>query len=202
MSAALRPGYRAVTLRIGSITGTGGFILPGSYVDIILTQSVRLRSGPTRKFTVAETLFRKVRVVAVDRVINDIKRAARKSRTATVEVKLKDAKKLIVARRLGSLTLMVRSAADDPEAERGPNLIDTNDVSIFSRGRVSSRTLVLVTTKAITTGTLLTDQDFEWRLMPAGTNLDGLIQPMTILSNPLAPRADRRCQRDRSRAHP
>jgi pilus assembly protein CpaB len=119
MSALLREGMRAIAVKVAPETGAGGFILPGDYVDVILTREdqveVELRDGSfgNKKFLFTDTLIQSVRVLAIDTEIssNDDPAIAPK-RTATVEVTPRMAELLSLAERAGRITLSLRAFAD------------------------------------------------------------------------------------------
>lgn len=114
LSAALHPDMRAVSVGIDEVTGNAGFILPGDYVDLILTQDVDdARENPQRQIA-SETVLSNVRVIAVGttmRVEEDTAKANAKARTTTLEVRPREAEMVAVAARLGHLSLVLRSLA-------------------------------------------------------------------------------------------
>ena len=113
LAAVLRPGYRAVSLRINATSSIAGLIFPGDRVDIILTHSVKA-DGPKRR--VSETVLTNVRILAIDQKTNDQDNAPKVGKNATFEVTPKQAEMLSVLSDLGKLSLSLRSLAKD-EAE-------------------------------------------------------------------------------------
>jgi pilus assembly protein CpaB len=116
LAAALGPGMRAVTIPVSAKTGVGGFVFPGDHVDLMLTQTVSGQGeGPPLKAT--ETILRNVRVLATDQstdsVVEDGKTVVRSFRTVTLEVTPKIAEKIAVAQTIGTLSLTLRSLADN-----------------------------------------------------------------------------------------
>ena len=65
LAAALGPGMRAVTVPVSASSGVAGFVFPGDRVDIVLTQEVE-GGGDGSPLRASETIFRNVRVLAVD----------------------------------------------------------------------------------------------------------------------------------------
>ena len=124
LAAALGPGMRAITVPVNAITGVAGFVFPGDRVDIMLTQQVDGGGdGPPLKVT--ETIVRNVRVLATDQRLDPSPRneegqvVAKTSSNVTFEVTPKLAEKVAVAQTLGSLSLTLRSIADNTsELER------------------------------------------------------------------------------------
>lgn len=116
LAAALGPGMRAVTIPVSQKTGVGGFVFPGDRVDLVLTQTVRGEYSQDSLKT-AETILRNVRVLATDQSTEtetvEGKTVVRDFRTVTVEVTPKIAEKVAVAQTIGTISLSLRSLADN-----------------------------------------------------------------------------------------
>jgi pilus assembly protein CpaB len=116
LAAALGPGMRAITIPVSAKTGVGGFVFPGDHVDLMLTQTVRGEGGGEPLKT-TETILRNVRVLATDQStetsVEDGKTIVRGFRTVTLEVTPKIAEKIQVAQTIGTLSLSLRSLADN-----------------------------------------------------------------------------------------
>ncbi|MEO0688861.1 MAG: Flp pilus assembly protein CpaB [Pseudomonadota bacterium] len=122
LAAALGPGMRAVTVPVSARTGVAGFVFPGDRVDLLLTQTV---SGEGRPLKTAETVLRNLRVLATDQQTEQVKdgetgkTVVRAFSTVTIEVTPKLAEKVSVAQTIGTLSLVLRSIADNQaELER------------------------------------------------------------------------------------
>jgi pilus assembly protein CpaB len=122
LAAALGPGMRAVTVPVSARTGVAGFVFPGDRVDLVLTQTVE---GEGRPLRTAETVLRNLRVLATDQQTEQVKdpesgkTVVRAFRTVTLEVTPKLAEKVSVAQTIGTLSLVLRSIADNQaELER------------------------------------------------------------------------------------
>ena len=116
LAAALGPGMRAVTVPVSAKTGVGGFVFPGDHVDLVLTQTVKTDSGPALK--TSETILRNLRVLATDQSPNTTHTpngdtVVRTFRTVTLEVTPRIAEKVAVAQTIGTLSLSLRSIADN-----------------------------------------------------------------------------------------
>jgi pilus assembly protein CpaB len=110
MAAVLDPGMRAVSVAVTATSGISGFVFPGDRVDLLVTHSVRADADTGRKTAlVTETVLREVRVVAIDQRADDQNTTPTVVRTVTFEVTPKQAEMVNVARRLGELTLSLRS---------------------------------------------------------------------------------------------
>jgi pilus assembly protein CpaB len=130
LAAALGPGMRAVTVPVSAKTGVGGFVFPGDHIDLVLTQTVKADEGQPLK--ASETFVRNIRVLATDQSteseIVEGKTVVRAFKTVTLEATPKIAEKIAVAQTIGTLSLSLRSIADNQsELERA---IAAGDVSI------------------------------------------------------------------------
>lgn len=129
LAAALGPGMRAVTIPVSAKTGVGGFVFPGDRVDLVLTQSVKGEGMPLKT---SETILRNLRVLATDQSTEsetaDGKTVVRAFRTVTLEVTPRIGEKVAVAQTIGTLSLSLRSIADNQsELERA---IANGDVKV------------------------------------------------------------------------
>lgn len=116
LAAALGPGMRAVTVPVSVTSGVAGFVFPGDHVDMILTQNVS-GGGDGPPLKVSETIVRNIRVLATDQRITDKdedgKTQVRTASNVTFEVTPKLVEKIAVAQSLGTLSLSLRSIADN-----------------------------------------------------------------------------------------
>lgn len=143
LAAVLRPGRRAVAISVDAANSASGLILPGDFVDVILTQNFGDNVAANGHRSVGEAVLRNVRVVAVDQSLGTQIRPAgppasaatepRVPKTMTLEVKEREAQKLVVAMQLGKLQLAVRSLAGSEVAlgneARAPPPVWASDVS-------------------------------------------------------------------------
>ena len=134
LAAALGPGMRAVTISVSARTGVAGFVFPGDYVDLVLTQSVQGGGGDGGALRTSETIMKNMRVLATDQSTEqemiEGKTRVRAFSTVTVEVTPKMAEKIAVAQTLGTISLSLRSIADN--AAELEQAIASGDVKIPS----------------------------------------------------------------------
>ena len=109
MSAVLPTGMRAISVRITATSGNAGFVFPGDRVDILLTHEVDIKSSGRKKARVSETILRDVRVLAINQSTDNPTHTPSIGKTATLEVTPKDAEKIALIRRMGELSLILRS---------------------------------------------------------------------------------------------
>ncbi len=116
LAAALGPGMRAVTIPVSSRTGVAGFVFPGDHVDLLLTQTVK-GEGESQPLRAAETILKNLRVLATDQSTDqetvDGKTRVKGFSLVTVEATPKIAEELAVAEALGTISLSLRSIADN-----------------------------------------------------------------------------------------
>jgi pilus assembly protein CpaB len=110
MAAILPSGMRAVSTEISPENGVGGFILPNDTVDVMLTRVEKLENGESYRI---ETILRNVRVLAIDQTIEEKNgQHTVNGKLAILELTPRRAETLALARRLGSISLVLRSLVD------------------------------------------------------------------------------------------
>ena len=106
---------RAVSTDITTESGVAGFILPNDRVDVILTRADKSnKSDGGKTETSSETILANVRVLAIDQTAEE-KNGQRVviGKVATLEVSSTQAETLTLGRRLGTLSLVLRSYRDN-----------------------------------------------------------------------------------------
>ncbi len=130
LAAVLGTGMRAVTVGVDPVSGTAGLIWPGDHVDLVLTQALEDKDQPVERRVSGETILTNARVIAVDQQLIQGAQGGQagptvaNNRTVTLEASAFDAERVAVATRLGRISLVVRSAADDQPAG-SPEIPDT-----------------------------------------------------------------------------
>jgi pilus assembly protein CpaB len=122
LAAALGPGMRAITVPVNTVGGVSGFVFPGDRVDLVLTQTIS-GSAEGADLKVSETIVRNLRVLATDQRIDskneEGKTVVKTFSNVTLEVTPRIAEKVVVAQTVGTLSLSLRSIADNTaELER------------------------------------------------------------------------------------
>lgn len=117
LAAALGAGMRAVTVPVSAQSAVAGFVFPGDRVDLILTQSVA-GGGDGPPLKASETVLRNLRVLATDQKTDKQQDESGNTvvttfSTVTVEATPRIAEKIAVAQTVGSLSLSLRSIADN-----------------------------------------------------------------------------------------
>ncbi|MFL6760192.1 Flp pilus assembly protein CpaB [Sphingomonas sp.] len=122
LAAALGAGMRAITVPVNVSSSVAGFVFPGDHVDMVLNQTVS-GGGEGPPLKVSETIIRNLRVLATDQRVteknDDGKTEVKTFSNVTLEVTPRIAEKISVAQSIGSLSLSLRSIADNTsELER------------------------------------------------------------------------------------
>lgn len=131
LAANVKKGMRAVSISVKSYVLADRLINPGDFIDILLTYRVRVnsRKNPEAKSLVSryasETVIENIRILAIDK--NDTKavddggsggkkkkKKKKKSKKATVtlEVTPNQAEKLVLAKKMGSISFALRGIGD------------------------------------------------------------------------------------------
>jgi pilus assembly protein CpaB len=124
LSTMLKPGHKAVAIRVNDINGVAGFVLPGDRVDIFLTREEGSRA--TGKTGFVDVLLQEIKVLAVDQRASQETDKPVVARAVTVDVTTEQAQILALAADVGRLSLALRNAsgADDPVPPRRISLAD------------------------------------------------------------------------------
>jgi len=119
LAAVIRPGFRAMAVRIDATSSIAGLGLPGDRVDVILTHEIK-RGKTIRR--ASETVLGNVRILAIDQSVNDQGGEVRVGKNATLELTPKQTEMLTIVSDMGKLSLVLRSLAkDEEELERLAN---------------------------------------------------------------------------------
>jgi pilus assembly protein CpaB len=115
LATVLPAGKRAMAVRISAESTAGGFILPNDRVDVLHSDG---------KSPVSHTILSNVRVLAIDQVVddvnkNDTSKANVIGKTATLELDPSQAEILTAAQAAGTLSLSLRSSADNDDYRHG-----------------------------------------------------------------------------------
>lgn len=106
LSALVKPGMKAVTVRVNDVEGVGGFVLPGDHVDVVLTRQIEKGSATT------EVILQNRRVLAIDQSADERAAKAAIAKSVTLEVETVEAQKVWLASSVGNLSLLLRKAGE------------------------------------------------------------------------------------------
>lgn len=140
LSALVKPGMKAVTIRVNDVEGVGGFVLPGDHVDVVLTRQIEKGSATT------QVVLQNTRVLAVDQIADDRAAKATVAKSVTLEVDTVEAQKLWLASSVGSLSLLLRKAGETAEIKT--RKVTLNDLGTNEPVGDKSATTTVVVTRA------------------------------------------------------
>lgn len=103
--AQIRPGYRAMSIRVDEVIGVGGFILPATFVDVISVEKQGERM-------VGNTILERIPVLAVAQETFVEEGKAKLVRTVTMELSQRQAEKLAAQINQNPIHLVLRNPAD------------------------------------------------------------------------------------------
>ena len=120
LAYAITKGKRAITLNVNEISDVAGFVMPGNYVDVLMsTKNSKDQAG-------SKILLEKILVLAVaqERLLQD-ETKAKVVNAVTLEVTPAQAEAIDSARSVGSLSLILRNQADEELSGATPANIET-----------------------------------------------------------------------------
>jgi pilus assembly protein CpaB len=100
--ASIKPGMRAMAIKVNEVIGVAGFILPNTFVDIISVEN-----------NVAQTLLKRVEVLAIAQQTFVEEGKAKVVSTVTLELSPKQVLKLAETSTKGELTLALLNPVED-----------------------------------------------------------------------------------------
>jgi pilus assembly protein CpaB len=141
LSALLRDGLKAVTIRVNDVEGVGGFVLPGDRVDVSLTRQIDKNNATS------EVVLQNARVLGIDQIADERVEKPAVVKAVTLEVDVIGAQKLQLAASVGTLSLMLRKAGEaDAEYTRRITLSDLGTATTpVAQERKSASNLTTVT---------------------------------------------------------
>jgi pilus assembly protein CpaB len=138
LSALVRPGMKAVTIRVNDVEGVGGFVLPGDHVDVVLTRTIDKGQATT------DVVLQNTRVLAVDQTADERAAKAAVAKSVTLEVDTVDAQKIWLASSVGSLSLLLRKAGETAQVKtRKITLQDLAGGNVFAGDKVPTARVVV-----------------------------------------------------------
>ncbi len=112
MASLIGPNKRAVTVRVDDVVGVGGFLLPGSRVDVVASKQIDRQDYQTR------TILHNLRVLAVDQTASaGAEDKPVVVRAVTLETDPSEAEVLVQATIEGAVQLALRNPEDESVPE-------------------------------------------------------------------------------------
>ena len=123
LSAVIPEGYRAMTVKVDDIVGVSGFVMPGSYVDVIAV-IVPVNQTGSSQGPISKTVLQNIKVLASGAKIDspDNQRVPSNVKAVTLQVTPEQAEKLVLAANEGKLQLVMRNYGDQGDSQtKGAN---------------------------------------------------------------------------------
>jgi|WetSurMetagenome_2_1015567.scaffolds.fasta_scaffold15413_4 pilus assembly protein CpaB len=129
LSGEIREGMRASTIRVNDVVGVAGFVLPGDFVDVLVTRGEKPGNGLDSR---TDVLLRSIRVLGVDQLANENKNDPVVAKAVTIEVTSEQSQKLALASQIGTLSLALRGTIDPLSngQDPAPQTIRTDDLRL------------------------------------------------------------------------
>ena len=119
MAAVIPEGYRAMTVKVDDVVGVSGFVMPGSYVDVVaVIVPVATQEAPSQG-PISKIVLQHIKVLASGAKIDspDNQREPNQTKAVTLQVTPEQAEKLSLAANEGKLTLVMRSYTDSEDSQ-------------------------------------------------------------------------------------
>lgn len=116
LSAVIPEGYRAMTVKVDDVVGVSGFIMPGSFVDVVAI--IVPPSEQTKQDPISKIVLQNIKVLASGPKIDspDNQREPSKVNAVTLQVTPEQAEKLVLAANQAKLQLVMRNYGDQEAA--------------------------------------------------------------------------------------
>jgi pilus assembly protein CpaB len=114
LSLKVPTGMRAFTVKVNEVVGVGGFIVPDSRVDVVVTTAV---SPQRQQEQVAKTFLQNILVLAAGQVVEQKDNKPVTVNTVTLAVTPDESEKLALASNDGKIQLVMRNFADSGKVE-------------------------------------------------------------------------------------
>jgi pilus assembly protein CpaB len=123
LSAVIPEGYRAMTVKVDDVVGVSGFIMPGSFVDVVATITPLAQAGATNG-PISKIVLQNIKVLASGAKIDspENQRQPSEVKAVTLQVTPEQAEKLVLAANEGKLQLVMRNYSDQEDTQtKGAN---------------------------------------------------------------------------------
>jgi pilus assembly protein CpaB len=124
LPAVIPAGYRAMTVKVDDVVGVSGFVMPGSYVDVVAVITPQARQGTEGQGPISKIVLQHIKVLASGTKIDspENQREPTNAKAVTLMVTPEQAEKLVLAANEGKLQLVMRNYSDQEDtATTGAN---------------------------------------------------------------------------------
>ncbi|HEY2974943.1 MAG TPA: Flp pilus assembly protein CpaB [Pyrinomonadaceae bacterium] len=124
LSAVIPEGYRAMTVKVDDVVGVSGFIMPGSFVDVVAIIVPIARQGTEAQGPISKIVLQSIKVLASGPKLDspENQREPTAAKAVTLQVTPEQAEKLVLAANEGKLQLVMRNYGDQEDTQtKGAN---------------------------------------------------------------------------------
>ena len=124
LPAVIPAGYRAMTVKVDDVVGVSGFVMPGSYVDVVAVITPQNQQGTEGQGPISKIVLQHIKVLASGAKIDspENQREPTSVKAVTLMVTPEEAEKLVLAANEGKLQLVMRNYSDQEDTEtKGAN---------------------------------------------------------------------------------
>lgn len=124
LSAVIPDGYRAMTVKVDDVVGVSGFIMPGSFVDVVAIIVPPSQQGGDGRNPISKIVLQSIKVLASGPKIDSPadQREPTSVKAVTLQVTPEQAEKLVLAANEGKLQLVMRNYGDQEDTQtKGAN---------------------------------------------------------------------------------
>jgi pilus assembly protein CpaB len=124
LSAVIPEGYRAMTVKVDDVVGVSGFIMPGSFVDVVAIIVPIGQQGVEAQGPISKIVLQSIKVLASGPKIDspENQREPTSVKAVTLQVTPEQAEKLVLAANEGKLQLVMRNYGDQEDTKtKGAN---------------------------------------------------------------------------------
>jgi pilus assembly protein CpaB len=119
LPAVIPEGYRAMTVKVDDVVGISGFVMPGSYVDVVAVILPTSRQGVEERGPISKIVLQNIKVLASGAKIDspENQREPTSVKAVTLQVTPEQAERLVLAANEGKLQLVMRNYGDSEESQ-------------------------------------------------------------------------------------
>lgn len=117
LSAVIPEGYRAMTVKVDDVVGVSGFVMPGSYVDVVAV-ILPVSAAAGAQGPISKIVLQNIKVLASGAKIDSPQDQRQPSdvKAVTLQVTPEQAEKLVLATNEGKLQLVMRNYTDQEDS--------------------------------------------------------------------------------------
>jgi pilus assembly protein CpaB len=118
LSAVIPEGYRAMTVKVDDVVGVSGFIMPGSFVDVVAI-IVPVSQAGAMNGPISKIVLQNIKVLASGAKLDspENQREPSSVKAVTLQVTPEQAEKLVLAANQGKLQLVMRNYSDQEDTQ-------------------------------------------------------------------------------------